>query len=323
MYIQAENNLSILSIEINGIYSGLEKINISNCLDLVSGRVAQVIIVTPSGVISSSQYLKEIRSSVSLDVEPSSCYNSSFINTIGTESPCLGMLIVNRSMLDNAIDNNPISFGVDYYITFGSTNYTFGDSTYNVFTGQITDMGCLFCSESFNSDINYWDVSNVTDMSRMFMHSTFGGNMPFNQPLNEWDVSSVRNMSEMFYHSVFSDPSPFNQNISLWDVSSVTDMREMFHEATSFDQPLYWATGSVTDMSGMFRFASSMNSSLPFLTTSVENMDSMFNGATDFNQDISNWCTDNFPIEPTNFDNGAGIESRPEFQPDWGNNDCS
>ena len=40
------------------------------------------------------------------------CYDSSVMapGTIGTASPCLGMLIVNRSMLDSAISDNSYAF---------------------------------------------------------------------------------------------------------------------------------------------------------------------------------------------------------------------
>ena len=38
-------------------------------------------------------------------------------------------------------------------------------------------------------EINNWDVSNVTDMYRMFEEAT-----SFNQPLNKWNVSKVTNM---------------------------------------------------------------------------------------------------------------------------------
>ena len=42
-------------------------------------------------------------------------------------------------------------------------------------------------------DISHWDVSSVTDMSRMFEEAS-----SFNQPLNNWDVSNVTDMRRMF-----------------------------------------------------------------------------------------------------------------------------
>ena len=46
----------------------------------------------------------------------------------------------------------------------------------------------IYGAAMFNQDISGWDVSNVTDMTRMFM-----GNQYFNQDLSGWDVSKVTN----------------------------------------------------------------------------------------------------------------------------------
>ena len=46
---------------------------------------------------------------------------------------------------------------------------------------------------SFNSAIDGWDVSAVTDMSSMFKGAT-----AFNQNINGWNTAAVTNMSSMF-----------------------------------------------------------------------------------------------------------------------------
>jgi surface protein len=69
----------------------------------------------------------------------------------------------------------------------------------------------LYYKSVFNSNLSKWDVSNVTDMSGMFLNAT-----EFNSDISEWDTSQVTDMSEMFYNS------QFNSNISKWDVSKVT-----------------------------------------------------------------------------------------------------
>ena len=38
---------------------------------------------------------------------------------------------------------------------------------------EITDMRDMFCESEFNGDISKWDVSNVTDMRSMFQCSEF------------------------------------------------------------------------------------------------------------------------------------------------------
>ena len=42
--------------------------------------------------------------------------------------------------------------------------------------------------------ISDWDVSNVTDMSELFLDLE-----SFNQDIGKWDVSNVTNMDAMFY----------------------------------------------------------------------------------------------------------------------------
>jgi surface protein len=53
----------------------------------------------------------------------------------------------------------------------------------------------------FNQPIEKWDVSKVTNMSKMFCCVE-----EFNQPLEEWKVDNVTDMSYMFYGTVFDQP---------------------------------------------------------------------------------------------------------------------
>lgn len=77
--------------------------------------------------------------------------------------------------------------------------------------------------------VERWNVSKVTDMSRLFMdYSTF------NADISGWDVSKVQNMSYMFCGA-----SDFNQNLSSWDVNRVETMASMFEKAKKFNSRLF------------------------------------------------------------------------------------
>jgi len=60
----------------------------------------------------------------------------------------------------------------------------------------------------FNGDVSLWDVSNVTDMRRMFDGSDFDGD------ISGWDVRNVRNMDYMFADSKFTG------DISGWQIGN-------------------------------------------------------------------------------------------------------
>ena len=140
---------------------------------------------------------------------------------------------------------------------------------------------CFFSSSRFNSNINDWNTSNVTDMSYMFWKANI-----FNNPIGTWNTSNVTNMSYMF-----NNATTFNQHINYdiinnyWNTSNVTDMSFMFTNSKNFNNPIgSWNTSNVTNMSNMFYTAFLFNQPIgSWNTNKVIKISNMFYQARDFN----------------------------------------
>ena len=138
----------------------------------------------------------------------------------------------------------------------------------NIDVSNITDMSYLFMGgdpvkylhehpvlSKFDGDISEWNVSNVTDMKYMFAECQYTGK---NGDISDWKVSNVNDMEGMFADS------KYNGGLSKWDVSNVIDMGYMFAYSKFNGDISNW------DVSNVKRF------------------DTMFRNS-EFNGDISNW----------------------------------
>ena len=76
-------------------------------------------------------------------------------------------------------------------------------------------------------DPRLWDVSHVTDMSRLFVDcmEIWEGRIVFDFDLSRWNVSNVTDMESFFNERIVSF------DLSKWDVSKVENMNSMFKEA--------------------------------------------------------------------------------------------
>lgn len=89
---------------------------------------------------------------------------------------------------------------------------------------EVTNMSGLFSNSQFNGDISNWNASNVTDMSYMFYK-----NFDFESDISEWNVSKVKNMRCMFAKTYSFE----QKNISNWEINDETDKTNMFLDAHS------------------------------------------------------------------------------------------
>ena len=148
-----------------------------------------------------------------------------------------------------------------------------------------------------NCDLNWIDVSGVTDMSFLFNFTEY------------LDYLQAKH---------FRDQYPFNCDISKWDVSNVKDMVSV---CTEFNQDISnWNVSNVKDMEGMFRFAKKFNQAIgKWDVSNVKLFNTMFFSASSFNQDISNWKinqdADVFNMEDPNLALFNGCPIKDEFKP--------
>jgi surface protein len=114
---------------------------------------------------------------------------------------------------------------------------------------NITDMSTLFLESEFNGNISKWDVSKVKNMRLMFSRSKFNGD------ISNWNVSKVEDISYMFYLS------KFNGDISKWDVSKVKNMDKMFHTSKFNGDLSKWLPYNLESFNEMFE---NCNASVPY-----------------------------------------------------------
>ena len=104
----------------------------------------------------------------------------------------------------------------------------------------ITNMSALFYHSDFNGDISNWNVSNVIDMDSMFYRSLFNGD------ISRWSVGNVKDFSGMF------ESSSFHGDISRWNTQSATDMSFMFQESPFDGNVTEWDVSKVVDIRRIF-----------------------------------------------------------------------
>lgn len=92
------------------------------------------------------------------------------------------------------------------------------------------DKAFITCSNMDITATDKPDLSAVTDLNNMFKNCAA---LVYNTSINDWNVSHITNMNNMF-----SQATKFNQPLNNWVVSSVTHMITMFASAETFNQDI-------------------------------------------------------------------------------------
>jgi surface protein len=176
------------------------------------------------------------------------------------------------------------------------------DGSCPIFAAASNGAGCN--NGGVNGVIGDWDVSQVTDMSRIFMsrnletssHESHESplNWFFNADISKWETKRVTKMVLMFAFTGFGgDEAVFNSDVSKWDTSSVTDTSFMFSGAKAFNSDVSkWNIKNLINMQNMFEYAETFNSDVSkWITSSVTTMSQTFHNAKAFNSDLSKWDT--------------------------------
>ena len=235
-------------------------------------------------------------SNVIVNLPPPSIYFEN--GTCKCPTAAIGDIEVINGITYTVVDNTTIKTEI------AANNINLCTTQVTDMSGQITEAISFFNDDSFNSDISFWDTSNVTNMMYMF------SNTGFNQDISIWDTSNVTSFRCMFCYA-----TDFNQNIGSWNTNNVTNFRSMFYETSAFNQDIgNWNTSNVTSMRTMFQNNTNFNKDIGrWDTSSVTIMDWMFFGTT-FNQDIGNWETSNVTTMESMF---AGATAFNQNIGDW------
>lgn len=182
----------------------------------------------------------------------------------------------------------------------GDTN----SSTASAFTNTFTKLKTIT-----NLDTNV-DISNVTDMSYMFMNSqltTVGD-------LGKWNTSNVTDMSNMFNNSNLTNVG----DLSKWNTSNVTNMAYMFRNSqlTSVGELSNWNTSNVTNMAYMFYWSkfTTVGDLSKWNTSKVIYISAMFNNSHNLTSvgNLNKWNTSNF-ISKDNVFTGSSVKDIPTW----------
>lgn len=144
---------------------------------------------------------------------------------------------------------------------------------------NVTDISYIFLDTKIDIPLN-WDLSNIVRLTSVFEQTNF------NQDISDWNISNAQYINGLFFNN-----ESFNQDISSWDTSNVISMNRTFLAARSFNQDITgWDVSKVTDMQFMFGSANNFNQNISnWDVSNVQRFDYMFSNADKFDQNLADW----------------------------------
>lgn len=161
---------------------------------------------------------------------------------------------------------------------------------------NITDVSYMFSGCENLKSIPQLDTSNSTNMKYMFSHCE---NL---QKVPELDTSNVTNMERMFYDC------PYLKSIPQLDTSNVTNMSNMFGYCISLTTIPQLDTSKVTNMGWMFASSYNLQSLPTFDVSNVTNMDEMFRNTMKYLTNVGGWIN-----LSCNWDGSSGLKVCPNL----------
>lgn len=148
---------------------------------------------------------------------------------------------------------------------------------------KVTDASRMFAISNFNSDIANLKFGSAAKLTEMFLN-----NPVFNRDISTWDVSNVSAMDYML-----SGTTAFNTDITNWELNNCATFAYMFMNSGFNGSVAGWELSTSVDISmvGMFRDCKAFEG-IGIEDWNVEKVyafTGMFYGATNFNGDVSGW----------------------------------
>lgn len=159
------------------------------------------------------------------------------------------------------------------------------------------------------ADLNFIDVSNITDLSWLFAGIEDLGEVD----VSRWDVSKCENMEGMFSRCNIE-----NIDLSKWNVGNVQDFGQMFDGCRFFNSDITnWDVSSAIWVNAMFAGCKSFNQDIrKWNTEKLEDAHFMFQNAISFSYDLSCWKHDKISNMNNMFTDAYTIVHN-KLLPDW------